>query len=192
MMFGNDERQLVGPILPTGLLQPYVLCLDRRHQIVEGIERGQVMKRCGDRELVVAVGPVGSEHAGEVDDAVNVRFVGVVAGVVAVGTLTVRLEDLVGQGQAAEDIRRDHDMSVRGAPASQLWLSTGIESVCAGASQARLVAFITQFCWHAVDGGATDTEGSPQIEDATGARVCAGRVWWITPDPSDSPRFSPT
>jgi len=47
-----------------------------------------------------------------------VRSVGVVAGFVAVGTLAVRLEDLVGQGQAAEDIRRDHDMSVRAAPAS--------------------------------------------------------------------------
>jgi hypothetical protein len=45
------------------------------------------VKRCGDRKLVVAVGSVRGERAGEVDDAVHVRFVGVVAGCVAVGTL---------------------------------------------------------------------------------------------------------
>jgi hypothetical protein len=36
---------------------------------------------------------------------------------------------------------------------------TGIESVCADRSQDRLVPVITLLCQHAVDGGATDTEG---------------------------------
>ena len=72
------------------------------------------MKRCSDRELVVTVGSIWSQGTSEVHDAIHVRFVGVVAGVVAVGMrVAVRLEDLIGQGQAAEYLRRDHSMSVR-------------------------------------------------------------------------------
>src|SRR5271166_1102520 len=112
MMLGNDERQLVRPILPADLLQPCVLRRDRRHQVVEGGQCGQVMKRCGDRELVVAVGSVWSERAGEVHDAVHVCLVAVVAGVVAVSTLAVGVEDLVDQGQGAQDLRRDHVTSL--------------------------------------------------------------------------------
>ena len=118
MMLGNDERQLVGPLLATRLLQPGVLRPDRRHQVVEGVKRGQVMKRCGDRQLIVAVGSLWSERTSQVNDAVDVGLVCGVALVVAVGTLAMGFEDLICQGQAAQDIRRGHDTSVRPLPGS--------------------------------------------------------------------------
>ena len=108
MMLGDDERQLVGPRLAAGLLQPYILRLDRRHEVVERFERGEVVERCRDRELVVAVGYVWGECAGEVHHAVYVRFVGVVAGIIATGKVAVRLEDLLGQRDASENLGRHH------------------------------------------------------------------------------------
>jgi hypothetical protein len=115
-MLGDDDRQLVGPRVAAGLPQPCVLRLDRGHQVVEGVERAQVVKRHGDRELVVAVGPFRGERTGEVHHAVHVRLVRVIAGVVAVGPVAMRLEDLLGQRQAAHDLGRGHGPIVRPVP----------------------------------------------------------------------------
>src|ERR1700694_5282164 len=107
MMLGADGRQLVGPRLATVLLQPYVLRLDRRGEVVKRVERGDVVKRCGDRKRVVAVGRFWGERAGEVHHAVHVRLVRrVVAGIIAAGTVAMRLEDLLGQWDASENLRR--------------------------------------------------------------------------------------
>jgi hypothetical protein len=105
MVLGDDERQLVGPRLAAGRPQPGVLRLDRGDQIVQGVEDRQVVERRGDRQLVVAVRNVRSERAGEVHHPVHVRLVGVEAGVVAVRTVAVGLQDLLCQRQAADDVR---------------------------------------------------------------------------------------
>jgi len=66
------------------------------------------VERCRDRELVVAVGYVWGERAGEVHHAVHVRFVGVVAGIIAAGKVAMRLEDLLGQRDAPDNLGRRH------------------------------------------------------------------------------------
>ena len=52
-MLGDDECQLVGPRFSSGLPEPCILRLDRRDEVVEGVERGKVVKRRRNRELVV-------------------------------------------------------------------------------------------------------------------------------------------
>jgi hypothetical protein len=62
------------------------------------------VERGGDRELVVALARVRDDRAGEVQDAVGVAAIALVADVVAARMLAVAGEDLLQQRMGAEQV----------------------------------------------------------------------------------------
>jgi hypothetical protein len=95
VVLGDDDGELRPPRFAARPLQPRVPGADRGGEVVQRAERVEVVERGSNGELVVALAVVGDDRAGEVQDAVRVAAVALVAGVVAARMLAVRGEDLL-------------------------------------------------------------------------------------------------
>jgi len=115
VVLGDDNRELRPPLRPAGALQPRVLSPDRRREIVQRRERVEVVKGGGYGKLVVAIGVLEGDRTGEIQDAVGVSAVAVVARVVTPCVVAVRAENLLDERMGMEDLDDDRTFS-HGAP----------------------------------------------------------------------------